>query len=174
MNSKPPPQGTRPPPITAGSARPPSNIKDALTEARAVSGGAFGRGSSLPAGQRTARRTILVVDPNAAMRARLKAALAEHYDVVEAKDGVEAVDLANGIHGLALVISDVEMPRMDGFTLAQVLKSHPLLKRVPMMFLSLIDSPQRVTKAMVLGVNHYAVKSAPMTDLVAKIRKIAL
>ncbi|CAN5925451.1 hypothetical protein BH11MYX4_BH11MYX4_03500 [soil metagenome] len=167
MTFKPKSPSTRPPPPT---------LKDALNEARAVSGAGVVRptssapGSMHPAG----RKTIVVVDDDASMRARLRVALEAFYDVIEAKDGMEAAELAGRIAPPAMFVCDVVMPRVDGFTLAKILKSNPLMKRVPIMFVSSRNSPQDVTQAMVLGACQYVLKTVPIGEIVAKIRKIVV
>ena len=176
MTFKPKGPSTRPPPpVVSATQRPPANVKDALAEARAVSGAGIMRPSSAPATLRPpGKKTILVVDDDAAMRARLKGALEAFYDVVEAKDGMEAVELVAKMAPPAMIVCDVVMPRVDGFTLAKILKSNPLMKRVPIMFVSSRNSPQDVTQAMVVGACQYVLKSVPIGDIVAKIRKIVL
>ena len=173
---KPPGPSNRPPPPSIGNSQRPGNLKDALAEARAVSGGAGGglqRPSSAPASMRApTRKTILLVDDDSVMRTRLKAALEPYYDVVEAKDGMEAVDLAGKMAAPAMIVCDVVMPRVDGFTLAKIMKGNPVMKRVPIMFVSSRNSPQDVTQALVLGACQYVLKSVPVGDIVAKIRKI--
>jgi CheY-like chemotaxis protein len=176
MTFKPKSPSTRPPPPTVGtSQRPPLNIKDALNEARAVSGAGIVRPSTSPASMRpTGKKTIMVVDDDASMRARLRAGLEAFYDVVEAKDGMEAVELAGKMPAPAMIVCDVVMPRVDGFTLAKIMKSNPVMKRVPIMFVSSRNSPQDVTQALVLGACQYVLKSVPIGEIVAKIRKIVL
>ena len=171
------PQSYPPPPSIRPSQRPPANVKDALAEARAISGGgALQRPSSMPGSVsptgRAGRKTILIVDDDAAMRTRLRAALELYYDVLEAKDGMEAAELAAKIQPPAMIVCDVVMPRVDGFTLAKIMKANPIMKRVPIMFVSSRNSPQDVTQAMVLGACQYVLKSVPISDIVAKIRKI--
>ena len=64
-------------------------------------------------------RTILTVDDSTSMRQMVRATLqSAGYDVVEAADGQEALEFARG-KAVDLVISDVNMPRMDGITLVQ-------------------------------------------------------
>ena len=188
MTIKPKDPFSRPPPPTVGTTqrpptvgttqRPPVNLKDALTEARAVSGaGGAGsmRSSAVPASMRpTGRKTIVLVDDDASMRERLRVGLEPYYDVLEAKDGMEAVELASKIATPAMFVCDVVMPRLDGFTLAKILKSNPVMKRVPIMFVSSRNSPQDVTQALVVGACQYVLKSVPIGDIVAKIRKIVL
>jgi CheY-like chemotaxis protein len=174
----PPPPATgsqRPPAPLVGSQRPPANVKDALTEARAISGAAATMRSSVAPSIRPAgRKVVVLVDDDPAMRAQLKAALEPFYEVLEAKDGVEAVELAGKIQPPAMFVCDIVMPRLDGFTLAKILKSNPLMKRVPIMFLSSRNSTQDVTQALVLGAVHYFPKSVALSEIVAKIRKIVL
>jgi CheY-like chemotaxis protein len=176
MTFKPKSPSTRPPPPTIGTTqRPPANVKDALAEARAVSGAGMMRPATAPPSLRpTGKKTIMVVDSDASMRARLRAGLEEFYDVVEAKDGMEAVELAAAMQPPSMIVCDVVMPRVDGFTLAKILKSNPVMKRVPIMFVSSRNSPQDVKQAMVLGACQYVLKSVPIGEIVAKIRKIVL
>lgn len=173
-----PSHSTRPPPPTVGTSQRPSNIKDALTEARAVAGGGLGRPVTASSGLARAglqgKKTVLVVDDDASMRSRVRTALEEFYDVLEAKDGMEAAELMASIQPPALIVCDVVMPRVDGFTLAKILRANPVTKRVPIMFLSSRNSPQDVTQALVLGASQYVLKSVPMGEIVAKVRKIAM
>lgn len=147
-------------------------MRDALTEAHAVAGGAFGKVSAPAPKSATTRKTVMVVDDDAAMRARLRSALEPFYDVVEAKDGMEAVEMTATIQPPAMIVSDVMMPRVDGFTLAKILRGNPIMKRVPIMFVSSRHSPQDVTQALVLGACHYFPKTTAIGEIVAKIRKI--
>ena len=186
MTFKPKSPSSPPPPVAGspsqrplgpvvGSQRPPANLKDARTEARAATGAAATMRSSVAPSIRPAgRKVIVLVDDDAAMRAQLKAALEPFYDVLEAKDGVEAVELVGKIPPPAMFVCDIVMPRLDGFTLAKILKSNPLTQRVPIMFVSSRNSTSDVTQALVLGAVQYVPKSVPLSDIVAKIRKIVL
>jgi chemosensory pili system protein ChpA (sensor histidine kinase/response regulator) len=127
-----------------------------------------GRPSAMAA---ATKKTILLVDPDATLRARLRALLEPQYDVVEAKDGMEAVELTATIQP-AMIVSDTAMPRVDGFTLAKIMRNNPVMKRVPIMFVSAQSTPQYVTQALVIGVSQYLPKTTPVTQIVEKIRKI--
>jgi len=149
----------------------PSTIRDATTEAHALGGGAVARPAMVA---KAGRKTVLLVDPDPALRARLRALLEASYDVVEAKDGMEAVEITSGMQPPALIVSDTAMPRLDGFTFAKILRNNPVMKRVPIMFVSAQHSPQHVTQALVIGVSQYLPKSTPIAQVVEKIRKIAM
>jgi CheY-like chemotaxis protein len=154
-----------------GSARP-ANIRDAITEAHAVGGGAVARPSA--SAQAVTRKTVMLVDSDPTLRARLRALLEMHYEVVEAADGMEAIELTSKIQPPALIVSDTTMPRLDGFSFAKILRNNPVMKRVPIMFVSAQHSPQHVTQALVIGVSQYLPKTTPVAQIVEKIRKIAL
>ena len=74
----------------------------------------------------------------------------------------------------ALIVSDTAMPRLDGFAFAKILRGNPVMKRVPIMFVSAQHSPQYVTQALVIGVSQYLPKTTPVAQIVEKIRKLAL
>jgi CheY-like chemotaxis protein len=183
-NGKPPPSAppsARPTPTpgqplrTTSTVKPPSNVKDAMREALASSGGAaLGRPSTAPASIRPGRKVILVVDDDAAMRATLRRALEADYDIVEAKDGMEAVELIGTMQSPNMVVCDIMMPRVDGFTFAKIMRGNALLKKIPIMFISTRNSPQEVTQALVLGAAQYVPKTTPIAQIVEKIRKIIL
>lgn len=168
-----PSPSTRPPPPSVGPSQRPGTLKDALTEARAITGGNLSRASTAPASMRPlGKKSILIVDDDAAMRARLRAGLEPFYDVIEAKDGMEAVEMVGKISTPAMIVADVVMPRVDGFTLAKIMRGNPVMKKVPIMFVSSRNSPQDVTQALVLGACQYVLKTVPIDEIVAKIRKI--
>ena len=65
-------------------------------------------------------RTVLVVEDQPEVRAVLIRLLSEEgYRVLEANDGVEAMEVVTGEHRIDLVLSDISMPRMDGLELAE-------------------------------------------------------
>jgi CheY-like chemotaxis protein len=161
----------RPPPSVSPASRP-SNIRDALTEAHAVAGGAFGKVSAPAPKVAQGRKTVMLVDDDPTARARLRAVLEATYDIIECKDGMEAVEMTAKIQPPAMIVSDVVMPRVDGYTLAKILRGNPIMKRVPIMFVSSRHSPQDVTQALVLGACHYFPKSTPVSEIAAKIKKI--
>src|SRR5690349_8397267 len=117
------------PPAVRPSARPsssvrPSTIRDAQAEAHAVGGAAVARPSA-PAS--AGKKTILLVDPDAGLRARLRALLEPEYQVVEAKDGLEALELTSQITP-SMIVSDTAMPNLDGFSLAKIARNNPMTK----------------------------------------------
>lgn len=167
--SKPP----GPVPAVPGASRPPTSLRDAAAEAHAIAGGIV-RPSTVPSAM-AVRKVVLLVDDDAITRGRLKTALEPHYTVVEAKDGMEAVELIPTLGSPpAMLVTDVNMPRLDGFSLAKVIRGNAMWRRVPIMFISSRNSPTDVTQAMALGAIQYVQKTTPVSEIVAKIRKILL
>lgn len=148
----------------------PHNVRDAITEAHALGGGAVARTSALA----SSKKVILIVHPDADLRTKLRAALESTYEIIEAKDGMEVVDMTSSIAAPAMIVSETTMPRVDGFTLAKILRNNPVMKKVPIMFVSAQHSPQHVTQALVIGVSQYLPKSTPVAQIAEKIRKIVL
>jgi CheY-like chemotaxis protein len=101
----------------------------------AASTAADGRAGAPAAGWRGDRPRILVVDDNADMREYLATLLADRYAVRTASDGVEAVALARS-DPPDLVLTDVMMPRLDGFGLLAALHGDPVTVHVPVVMLS--------------------------------------
>ena len=67
-----------------------------------------------------AARTVLVVEDQPEVRAVLtRVLLGEGYRVLDAKDGVEAMEVVTGEHRVDFVLSEIALPRMDGFQLAE-------------------------------------------------------
>lgn len=98
---------------------------------------------------------ILVVDDDPKILAILTKAIQENgYQVVTAKNGSEGLGLLkNAIPDL--IISDVEMPVMDGFTFGQIVKSHDRLADIPFVFLTVRKNPEDIIGGMKLADGYY-------------------
>ena len=99
------------------------------------------------------RRKILVVDDESRMRKLVKDFLVKsNYDVLEAEDGEQAVDLFFREKGISLVVLDVMMPRMDGW---QVCKEIRAYSQVPIIMLTARGDEQDELQGFKLGVDEY-------------------
>jgi len=107
-----------------------------------------------------ARRRILVVDDSLTSRAMERSILeVAGYEVVAAADGAEAWDLLQE-GGADVVVSDIEMPRMDGFSLVEAIRSSSRFKDLPVILVTSRDKPQDKARGLEVGANAYIVKSA--------------
>ncbi len=104
---------------------------------------------------------ILVVDDSAAIRKILKRVLSQTdlpiEEVHEASDGVEALKILKS-DGVNLVLSDVNMPNMDGLELLMSVRANAQWKKVPVIMITTEGSQAKVFEAVQLGANGYVRK----------------
>ncbi|OAN64510.1 hybrid sensor histidine kinase/response regulator [Magnetospirillum moscoviense] len=101
---------------------------------------------------------ILVVDDSLTTRTLEKSILEAHgYIVRLAVDGLEALGKVRAEH-VDLVISDIQMPRLDGFGLLQALKADPVLKKIPLILVSSLEAREDRERGLALGADAYVVK----------------
>ncbi len=115
-----------------------------------------------------ARERILIADDNTDMREYLRRLLAEHYEVQVVDNGQRAVEvcLADPPH---LVLSDVMMPRLDGFGLLRELRSDPRTATVPVILLSARAGEESRIEGLQAGADDYLIKPFSARELVARI-----
>jgi len=119
------------------------------------------------------RPAILVVDDSITTRTLEKSILEAHgYRVVVAVDGQEALTVLRG-GGIGAVVSDVQMPRLDGFGLLAAIKADPELRRTPVVLVTSLERPEDRQRGLELGADAYVVKSRfDQCDLLATITQI--
>lgn len=127
---------------------------------------------STPSAPVVQKPRVVVADPDAAARARVVQMLRDICDVEEAVNGVQAATLCATGRVPVLLITDVTTPQIDGFTLVKLIKNHPTLKRVPVVFLSAKASPRDVAAAIGLGVRQFINKGSPEQEISSKLRNI--
>lgn len=103
-------------------------------------------------------RSILTVDDSASMR-QMVAFTLKHagYDVIEAVDGQDALDKLEG-RQVDLVLTDQNMPRMDGLTLTRTLRAQPRHGRVPILILTTESSDDMKQAGRAAGATGWLVK----------------
>jgi len=120
---------------------------------------------------RMSDKSILVVDDDPAVRALIVHALRAKYDVYEAADGEAAMRvLVERIPDL--IVADVMMPHLDGFTMARTLKSLRETSRVPIIFLTARSDAMDVVDGINSGARHYMTKPFKVTELVGRVQKL--
>lgn len=119
-----------------------------------------------------ARKVILVIDDDTSIRELVSKALSAKYDVKLAADGLEASELLGAMPPPQLIICDVMMPKVDGFSLVRKLKSATALQNVPVVFVTAKTTPQAVVQGIQLGAKHYIQKPFSVKDLVDKVDKL--
>jgi two-component system chemotaxis response regulator CheY len=116
--------------------------------------------------------SILAVDDSASMRQMLSFTLKNAgYQVVEAVDGQDAWDKA-GLHSFDLVLTDQNMPHLDGIGLTRKLREHPQFKQTPILILTTESSDQMKQAGRAAGATGWLVKPFDPVRLVEVIQKV--
>ncbi|WP_224244851.1 hybrid sensor histidine kinase/response regulator [Hyalangium gracile] len=122
---------------------------------------------------RRARQRILLADDSPTTRALEQSLLeAAGYEVLACADGAEAWERLQRVGADALV-TDVEMPRMDGFALTEAVRTSPRFSRLPVVLVTARDKPEDKTRGLEVGASAYLVKSAfDQTNLLETLRRL--
>ncbi len=115
------------------------------------------------------RARLLVVDDNADMRAYLTQLLQPDYEVLLAADGRAALETALA-QPVDLVLSDVMMPRMDGFELVRALRADPRTARLPIVLLTARAGEEESVQGRHAGADDYLAKPFSARQLLARVR----
>jgi two-component system chemotaxis response regulator CheY len=120
-----------------------------------------------------ARLDILLVDDQKAMRSLVHSSLIEMgcRTIRECSDGQEALKELH-IRPAQLVISDMNMPNMDGLGLLSAVRDSPMLKRTAFILLTSHSEMELVKQAIALGVNNYVRKPFTLGDLKKKVEAV--
>lgn len=102
------------------------------------------------------RQKILIADDSAMNRDLLATILEDEYDIVQAEDGVKAVDyLQKHAEEIALVLLDLVMPQMDGFEVLAYMNKERWIDYIPVIIISAEDSPAYIKRGYDLGVTDF-------------------
>ena len=116
--------------------------------------------------------SILAVDDSASMRQMVSFTLkGAGYDVTEAKDGQEALQIAKS-NSFNLVITDINMPNMDGITLTKELRTLPSYKFTPILTLTTESSQEKKMAGKQAGATGWIVKPFNPDQLLATVKKV--
>lgn len=117
-------------------------------------------------------KRILAVDDSASMRQMVVFTLKKAgYEVVDAKDGIEALEIAKS-QSFDAVISDVNMPNMDGITLIKHLRTLPSYKFTPLLMLTTESGTDKKHEGRAAGATGWIVKPFNPDQLLAVIQKV--
>ncbi len=117
------------------------------------------------------RPRILVADDDPDLLKMLEHVMRTLGDVVTAVDGMDALEKAKKGPPPDVVVTDVMMPRLDGFGLAKQLKTDPTLSMVPVVMLTAKTGPRDVIAGINAGARFYVTKPFKTDELIAKVRK---
>jgi len=116
-------------------------------------------------------KTILTVDDSASVRQMVRFTLTEAgYNVIEASDGQDA--LAKLTAPVNLVITDLNMPCLDGIGLIRCLRANPACKGVPIIMLTTESQEAKKQEGRAAGATGWIVKPFTAQQLVAVVKKV--
>ncbi len=112
---------------------------------------------------------LLVAEDNPELRAFLVRSLLGEYDVLEASDGQQALEVARARRP-ELILSDLMMPRLDGAQLCEAIKSDPELAGIPFVLLTARGDPTSKVEGLGKGADDYIVKPFHVEEVRARLR----
>ena len=116
---------------------------------------------------------ILIVDDSKTERNLVAFILkAEGFKVTTAEDGLDGLEKLYAMESVDLILSDINMPRMDGFTFIAQVREQDIYKDIPIIILSTEGEERDIQKGIQLGANLYMVKPAQPEKMVRNIKML--
>jgi chemosensory pili system protein ChpA (sensor histidine kinase/response regulator) len=127
-----------------------------------------------PANRSRTSKSVLIVDDSPSVRRVLTTLVQrQNWTAIAAKDGMEALEiLQRGQATPDVILSDIEMPRMDGYELLSVIRAQANLSHLPVVMITSRSVEKHRKKAMELGASAYVTKPYQDESLVAVIRQL--
>ena len=119
-------------------------------------------------------KTIMIVDDSASMRQVVGITLkGAGYDVLEGIDGIDALAKLKG-QKVHLIISDVNMPNMDGISFVKAVKLLPAYKFTPIIMLTTESEENKKTQGQAAGAKAWVVKPFQPAQLLMAVQRLCL
>ena len=120
-------------------------------------------------------KTILIVDDSSSLRTVVKIALVRAgYDVLEAGDGKEGLTQLDKAGKVNLIVSDVNMPNMDGITFVTEVKKHPRHRFTPVIMLTTEGADGKKEQGRAAGAKAWITKPFNPPQLLDAVSKLIL
>ena len=119
------------------------------------------------------KKKILVVDDEIHIRLLLRRMLDAEYDVYDARNGKEAIEMARN-QKPDLILMDLMMPEIDGYTACSIIKNDPATSDIPVVMLTAVGFDLNRELAMRVGANAYLTKPFSLIDLKKTIDPLLL
>lgn len=114
---------------------------------------------------------LLIVEDHVELRAFIQSILAPHYELLTAEDGLQGLQIATA-EVPDLILSDIMMPNLDGLSLTEQLKAHPLTSHIPIVLLTAKSGLQDRIKGLTFGADAYLGKPFHAEELLAQIQNL--
>jgi two-component system chemotaxis response regulator CheY len=120
-------------------------------------------------------KRILTIDDSKTIRDMLRLALAgAGHDVVQADDGVAGVEMLKSTGRVDAIITDINMPRLDGYGVIAAVRSDPAHRATPILVLTTESDPARRQRARDAGATGWIVKPFVPSKLLAAIDRVTI
>ncbi|HEY3797993.1 MAG TPA: response regulator [Caulobacteraceae bacterium] len=117
--------------------------------------------------------TVLTVDDSRTIREMLRLTLVDAgYRVVQAEDGVHGLEVLSG-EAPDVIVTDINMPRLDGFGFIEEVRGDPRHRAVPILVLTTESDAEKKNRARMAGATGWIVKPFNPAKLVDAIRRVA-
>ena len=115
---------------------------------------------------------VLIVDDSELNREMLGSMLGDEYEIVEAENGAQAVDiLRENASNLSLVLLDIQMPQKDGIETLREMRAMPDRADIPVIMLTGVEDKEVVLKSAKLGICDYLLKPFTSAELLKRLRR---
>ena len=117
------------------------------------------------------KKKALIVDDEPNVRRLLHTILSKTFDVYEAEDGRQAIEMAN-TQKPDVVLMDMMMPKMDGLTACHMIKNDPATKSIPVIMVTAIGFELNIKLSQQMGASGYITKPFSTEELLDKIAQV--
>jgi two-component system chemotaxis response regulator CheY len=122
----------------------------------------------------SAPKVILTVDDSRTMRDMLKYSLTSAgHEVIQAEDGVHGLEVLASCGHVDVIITDINMPRMDGYGVIENVRSDPSRRGIPILVLTTESEPAKKMRAKEAGASGWIVKPFDSPKLLAAIQRVS-
>ncbi len=118
------------------------------------------------------KKQILAVDDDSSIRELLEFLLRSDYDVITKKDGMEAMMWLSEGNLPDLIITDVDMPRLNGYEFFKNVRRSGFYRDIPIMVLSGLENSKLIITCLQQGADDYILKPFNPESLYAKIERV--
>lgn len=118
------------------------------------------------------RPTVLVADDSRTVRAAIRKNLTAHFDVIEAEDGEAAWELLTKNPQVKLVVTDIQMPRLDGYGFICRIRAanEPNIRDYPVVVITSAEDETSRERAYACGANDFILKPIDFSDLMGRLQ----
>lgn len=118
-------------------------------------------------------KCILIVDDSKTVRNLVAFIMKkEGFKVITAEDGIDGLEKLYSAEHIDLIVSDINMPRMDGFTFIKTVREQPSYRDLPIVVLSTEGQEKDIQQGISLGANLYMVKPAQPEVMVRNVKML--